>query len=125
MTDTRARIAVIDDDVIIQKILVAAFTRAGFACDAYTTGTAFLSAVTKVNYSAIILDIMLPDISGFDTLKRLQGFQNKPPIIIYSQSVKKEMVVQALSLGAKHYLVKPQKPETIILKVKEILNAGI
>ena len=39
--------------------------------------------------------------------------------------VKKEMVVQALSLGAKHYLVKPQKPETIILKVKEILNAGI
>lgn len=125
MTDTRARIAVIDDDVIIQKILVAAFTRAGFACDAYTTGTAFLSAVTKVNYSAIILDIMLPDISGFDTLKRLQGFQNKPPIIIYSQSVKKEMVVQALSLGAKHYLVKPQKPETIILKVKEILNARI
>lgn len=123
--DKRQRIAVIDDDAIIQKLLTATFTRAGFACDAYTTGTAFLAAVSKGNYSAVILDIMLPDISGFDTLKRLQGLPNKPPILIYSQAVRKEMVVQALALGAKHYLVKPQKPETIVQKVKEFINARI
>ncbi|MCR5494618.1 MAG: response regulator [Treponema sp.] len=123
-TDKRLRIAVIDDDIIIQKLLVATFTRAGYACDAYTTGTDFLAAIGKVTYSAVILDIMLPGISGFDTLKRLQGLSNKPPIIIYSQAVRKEMVVQALALGAKHYLVKPQKPETIVLKVKEFINAG-
>ena len=63
-------------------------------------------------------------ISGLDTLKRLQGLSKKPPIIIYSQAVKKELVIQALSLGAKHYLVKPQKPEAIVKKVFEVINAA-
>ena len=61
----------------------------------------------------------------FDTLRRLQVLPNIAPIIVYSQAVQKEMAVQALSLGAKSYLIKPQKPEVIIQKAKELLNGKL
>jgi DNA-binding response OmpR family regulator len=67
----------------------------------------------------------MPGISGFDTLRRLQVLPNIAPIIVYSQAVQKEMAVQALSLGAKSYLIKPQKPEVIIQKAKELLNGKL
>lgn len=118
-------VAVVDDDAVILKLCASGFIQAGFKCDTYTSGIDFLANVSRKKYCAIILDILMPGISGFDTLKRLQGLANKPPIIIYSQAVRKDIVVQALSLGAKSFLVKPQKPETIVNKVQELLNGSI
>ena len=79
--------------------------------------------MSKKQYKAIILDILMPGVSGFDTLKRLQGLVNKPPIVIYSQAIRKDIVLQALSLGAKSFIVKPQKPEVLVSKVQEILSS--
>lgn len=118
-------VAVVDDDAVILKLCASGFIQAGFKCDTYTSGIDFLANVSRKKYCAIILDILMPGISGFDTLKRLQGLANKPPIIIYSQAVRKDIVVQALSLGAKSFLVKPQKPEAIVNKVQELLNGSI
>jgi len=118
-------VAVVDDDAVILKLCASGFIQAGFKCDTYTSGIDFLANVSRKKYCAIILDILMPGISGFDTLKRLQGLANKPPIIIYSQAVRKDIVVQALSLGAKSFLVKPQKPEVIVNKVQELLNGSI
>lgn len=118
-------VAVVDDDAVILKLCASGFIQAGFKCDTYTSGIDFLANVSRKKYCAIILDILMPGISGFDTLKRLQGLTNKPPIIIYSQAVRKDIVVQALSLGAKSFLVKPQKPEVIVNKVQELLNGSI
>lgn len=118
-------VAVVDDDAVILKLCASGFIQAGFKCDTYTSGIDFLANVSRKKYCAIILDILMPGISGFDTLKRLQGLANKPPIIIYSQAVRKDIVVQALSLGAKSFLVKPQRPEVIVNKVQELLNGSI
>lgn len=117
-------VAVVDDDPVTQKLVAAGFISAGWKCDVYGSGTEFLSAVFQKNYSCVILDILMPGISGFDTLKRIQGMQNKPPIIIYSQAVNRELVIQALSLGAKQFLIKPQKPEVIVQKATDLINAG-
>ena len=117
-------IAVVDDDQVILKLCGAAFTQAGYKVDLYSSGIDFLANMGKKKYSAIILDILMPGVSGFDTLKRIQGLPNKPPIIIYSQAVRKDIVVQALSLGAKTFIVKPQKPEVLVRKVQEVLNAN-
>lgn len=116
-------IAVVDDDSIILKLCSAGLIQAGFKCDCYSSGIDFLANIGKKKYSAIILDILMPGLSGFDTLKRLQGLANKPPILIYSQAVRKDLVVQALSLGAKSYIVKPQKPDVIVGKIQDLLNA--
>ena len=120
----KAKIAIIDDDQIIRRLISAGFEHAGYKCDVYASGTDFLSNVSAAKYGAIILDILMPGLNGLDTLKRLQGLPEKPAIIIYSQAVQKELVVQCLALGAKQYLVKPQKPDVIVKKVEELLNAA-
>lgn len=117
-------IAVIDDDQITLKLCYAAFTQAGFKVDLFSSGIDFLANMSKKKYKAIILDILMPGISGFDTLKRLQGLANKPLIAIYSQATRKDIILQALSLGAKSFIVKPQKPEILVGKIQELLAAN-
>ena len=109
--------------VAISKLLSSAFESAGFICKQYSTGTEFLSQFSKSKYDIVILDIFMPGISGFDTLKRLQNLPSPPPVIVYSQAVDREMIIQILSFGAKQYIVKPQKPEVIVQKALEIINA--
>lgn len=119
------RVALVDDDMVILKLLEAAYKTIGATCDFYTNGTEFLTGMNKHKYDLIVLDIFMPGISGFDTLKKLQDVSDVPPIIVYSQAVQKEAVIQALSLGAKRYLVKPQKPEIIVQKSIELLHGKI
>ena len=123
MQGNQFKVAIVDDDQITQKLLAAAFFSAHFECDVFNNGIEFLSSINKKQYNIIILDILMPGLSGFDTLKRLQGMQKKPPIIIYSQAMRRELVVQCLALGAKQFLVKPQKPENIVQKALELINA--
>lgn len=119
----KPKAAIVDDDAVISKLLSSAFEAAGFVCKQYSTGTEFLSQFSKSKYDIIILDIFMPGISGFDTLKRLQNVPSPPPVIVYSQAVDREMIIQILSFGAKQYIVKPQKPEVIVQKALEIINA--
>ena len=65
----------------------------------------------------------MPGISGFEILSKLKTSPDAPPIIVYSQATQREVVIQALSLGASSYLVKPQKPDVIISKAIEVLHA--
>lgn len=120
---TDETIAIIDDDQITLKLCYAGFTQAGYKVDLFSSGIDFLANMSKKRYKAIILDILMPGVSGFDTLKRLQGLANKPPIVIYSQAIRKDIVLQALSLGAKSFIAKPQKPEVLVSKVQEILSS--
>jgi len=119
------RIAIVDDDMVILKLLENSFKSIGASCDLYNNGTEFITGFNKHKYDLVILDIFMPGISGFDILKRLQESDSSIPIMIYSQTTQKEAVVQALSLGAKRYLVKPQKPEVIIQKSIELLHGKI
>jgi DNA-binding response OmpR family regulator len=119
------RIALVDDDMVILKLLENSFKSIGATCDLYNNSTEFVTGIHKHKYDLVILDIFMPGISGFDILKRLQESNSDIPIIIYSQATQKEAVVKALSLGAKRYLVKPQKPEVIIQKSIELLHGKI
>ena len=67
----------------------------------------------------------MPGISGFDILTRLGSSAGDIPIIIYSQKTRRDDVIRALSLGAKQYLVKPQKPEVVVQKAIELLHGKI
>ncbi|MBQ5471242.1 MAG: response regulator [Treponema sp.] len=121
--EKKLTVAVVDDDQITQKLLAAGFISANFNCDVFNNGIEFLTGLNQKRYDVIILDILMPGLSGFDTLKRLQGMVNRPPIIIYSQAMRRELVIQCLALGAKQFLVKPQKPELIVKKAMELINA--
>ena len=118
------RIAVIDGDATVRKLLSAVFSGIRAQCDVYDSGTEFLQAVNRRPYDLIILDIFMTGISGYNILKTLHTSKNRPPVIIYSKSMQRQVVEQALGLGAKAFLIKPQRPEVIIKKSLEIINAS-
>lgn len=117
-------VALVDDDIVSTNLLASAFRAANFDCLCYTTGTQFIADFNRHTYNVIILDIMMPGISGFDTLNRLKALPSAPPVIVYSQGLQREWVIQALSCGAKHYFIKPQKPALLVEKARELINAN-
>ena len=118
------RVAIVDDDVVVRKLLENTFTSASGEADLFENAASFFAAIGKgKEYDAVVLDLYLPDMDGLGILKNLQhkGFQT--PIVIYSKAVAKDVVVQALALGAKSYLVKPQKPAAVLNKIIEVLHS--
>ncbi len=118
-------VAIVDDDEVVRKILSQAFVSLGITTETFDSGAAFAQAIQTKNYDLAILDLFMQGVSGYDILKRLQGMERKIPVIVYSQAVQREYVIQALSLGAKGYLAKPQKPEVILRKAMEVLHERI
>ncbi len=116
-------VAIVDDDHVIRKQLNNAFSAISAKVTLFAEGKHFLNSLEKNNFDIVILDIVMPGLTGFDVLNQLKNMGYTTPIIIYSQSTQREIVIQSLSLGAKSYLVKPQKPEVIVQKAISILNS--
>ena len=115
-------VAIVDDDEVVRKILSQSFMSLGITVETFDSGAAFAQAIKTKNYDLAVLDIFMQGISGYDILKEVRTLQKPIPIIVYSQAVQREYVIQALSLGAKGYLAKPQKPEVVLRKAMEILH---
>ncbi len=118
--ESKNKVAIVDDDSVILRLLKGLLENEGIPCDTYTNGSEFLPKMNQINYKVVVLDIKMPGISGFDTLRRLKNLSSSPDVIIYSQ-VEKPLAIKALSLGAKYYIPKSQKPEVVIQKIKDFL----
>ena len=118
-------IAIVDDDEVVRTILSQSFNSLGVTAEVFDSGAKFAQAIQSKDYDLAVLDIFMQGVSGFDILNQLRSREKSIPVIVYSQAVQREYVIQALSLGAKGYLAKPQKPEVIIRKAMEILHDRI
>ena len=118
-------IAIVDDDEVVRKILAQSFQSVGITTEVFDSGAKFVQALQTKNYDLAVLDIYMQGVNGFDVLNQLRAREKPIPVIVYSQAVQREYVIQALSLGAKGYLAKPQKPEVILKKAMEILHDRI
>lgn len=122
---TMMRVALVDDDVVVRKLLENTFTSASGEASLYENASTFLKAISDgKEFDIVVLDLYLPDMDGISILKTLLQRNYQTPILIYSKASSKEVVLQALSLGAKSYLVKPQKPGAILNKALEILHSS-
>lgn len=116
-------IAVVEDDNVTRSMIEHAFDTINAQVTGFSTGSEFLTSTNKTEYDLVILDVNLPGLTGFDILKILQNKQYFSPTIVYSSEKSREAVMQALSLGAKTYLVKPLKPEVLLQKSIEVLRS--
>ena len=113
---TVLNVAIIDSDTQNLMLTRTVFETIGADCSQFTNGQDFLNDYKPGKYNLIILDVMLSDSKGFDILQQIHLEEKAPPVIVYSQSVQKDLVVKVLSLGAKSYLTKPQKPNILLHK---------
>ena len=116
-------VGIIDSDESSLEITKNAFEMAGANCICFTKGQEFSNSYNDNNYDLIILDVLLADQTGLSLLQFLHGKPHAPPVIVYSQSLQRDIIVKVLSAGAKSYLVKPQKPNVLVQKSLSILKS--
>jgi two-component system response regulator AtoC len=109
------QVLVIDDDEAAREILVELLARVGYHAFAAPDGRTGLEllAGAAVPPQAVLLDLRMPGIDGFEVLRRYRADGGQAPVIALSAMDDKESVVNAMRLGASDYLVKPIEPEEL------------
>ena len=93
----------------------------GFQCDLYTDGTQGLQAALAGDYALVIVDVMLPGLSGFEICRRLREVKDTPVIIISALADDIDKV-RGLGLGADDYMTKPFSPAELTARVDALMR---
>ncbi len=116
------RILIIDDDKNLQALLDEYFRDNHLAVTSALTGKEGVAAVNGERaFDLIVLDIMLPDIDGFDTLKQIRAISRTPVIMLTAREDEADRII-GLELGADDYMHKPFNPRELIARIKAILR---
>ncbi|MEX2178475.1 MAG: response regulator transcription factor [Gemmatimonadaceae bacterium] len=118
------RILVVDDEPDIKALVAYHLAREGYRVSTASTGTEALQAAADEQPALIVLDLMLPELSGFEVLERLRrdaAMANTPVLMLTARREEPDRV-RGLSLGADDYLVKPFSPQELVLRVRNILR---
>jgi DNA-binding response OmpR family regulator len=115
-------ILVVDDEPAIVQVIRERLEREGYIAVATGNGRAALAAVAEAAPDLIILDLMLPDLDGFEVLRRLRHSGQEMPVIILTARDDDVDVVVGLELGADDYVVKPFNPRELVARVRAVLR---
>jgi two-component system cell cycle response regulator CtrA len=116
------RILLIEDDSATCKSLESMLKPEGFICDTTDLGEDGLEIGKLYEYDLIILDLMLPDIDGFEVLRRLRNAQVRTPILVLSGLSEIEDKVKGLGFGADDYLTKPFSKMELLARAHAIVR---
>ncbi len=98
---------VIEDDAVLGKALCKGLEEAGYACKWVRNGAKGLEAAFSQQFDALVLDLMLPDLSGIEVLNQLRASEILTPVVVLTALGSVDERVQGLNAGADDYLVKP------------------
>jgi two-component system OmpR family response regulator len=116
------RILVVDDEPNIVDVVSMALRVQGFAVETAGTGAEALSAVTAFRPHLIVLDVMLPDMEGFDVAERLGAQRARVPIIFLTARDATDDKIRGLTLGGDDYVTKPFSLEELVARIRSILR---
>ena len=115
------RILLIDDDARLAAMVSDYLAAAGFAVVRRLTGQEGLAAVARTAPDAVILDLMLPDLDGFEVCRRLRAGSDVPILMLTARGEDTDRIV-GLELGADDYLAKPFNPRELLARIRAILR---
>jgi two-component system OmpR family response regulator len=116
------RVLVVDDEPNIVDVVTMALRFQGFAVEAAGTGNEALSAVAEFRPHIIVLDVMLPDMEGFDVAQRLGAQRARVPIIFLTARDDTADKIRGLSIGGDDYVTKPFSLEELVARIRTILR---
>lgn len=116
------RLLIVEDDDALRAILVKRLQAQGYAVDACETGTDGLDYATAMTYDGIILDIMLPGVSGLEILRQLRGARCESGILLLTAKDAVADRVAGLDLGADDYLTKPFAFDELLARIRALLR---
>jgi two-component system phosphate regulon response regulator PhoB len=122
---SKATILIIEDDPDIQKLLSFAFKNEGWKLIMAKNGEEGLETIKKEKTDCIVLDIMLPGMDGFKTLKKIRALDSQTkntPVIMATARGEEADIVAGLELGADDYVVKPYSPKVLAARIRTVLR---
>ena len=114
-------ILLIDDDEKLAQSLQLYFARFEMALDSETSPLRAIERIGKVEYDLVILDVMLPQIDGFETCRRIRKISDIPIIMLTARGEVTDRIV-GLELGADDYLPKPFEPRELVARINNVLK---
>lgn len=116
------RVLLVEDDSATAKSIELALASEGIVCDITELGEEGLEIGKIYDYDIIILDLMLPDIDGYEVLLRLRSAKVKVPILILSGLSSVDQKVKGLGFGADDYLTKPFNRGELIARIQAVVR---
>lgn len=122
--DKQARdtVFVVDDEQSIIDFVRIYLEREEFACVGINDGMVAYNRIMEEKPALVVLDVMLPGMSGFDVCRRLRASNNQVPIIMLTAKEEDIDKILGLELGADDYLTKPFNPRELIARIKAVLR---
>jgi len=122
VTEPPARALVVDDDPSIADVVALALRHERFDVDVAADGAQALASVAQCRPDVIVLDVMLPDMDGFEVLRRLGEQRAGIPVLFLTARDTTEDKVRGLTIGGDDYVTKPFSLEELVARVRAILR---
>ncbi len=126
------RVLQVEDDPAAARAVEQMMKSKGYACRTTAYGEEAVELATDNNYDMILLDIMLPDIDGYEVLRRLQAANVNTPVLIQSGVVGRDEMKKGIGFGAEDFLVKPfsrneldERIDAVMARVEQMAPASL
>jgi OmpR family response regulator RpaB len=117
------KLLLIDDDEGLAQPLQTYFSRFDLSLDHETSPLRAIDRLKRQSYDLVVLDVMLPQIDGFETCRRIRHFSDIPIVMLTARGEVMDRVV-GLELGADDYLPKPFEPRELVARIQNIFKRG-
>jgi two-component system OmpR family response regulator len=116
------RLLVVDDEPDIVELLSAGLRYAGFEVAGATSGRQALAEARRFRPDLVVLDVMMPDLDGFEVLRRLRGDGARTPVLFLTARDATEDKIKGLTLGGDDYVTKPFSLAEVIARINAVLR---
>jgi two-component system, OmpR family, response regulator ResD len=117
----KARVLVVDDEPMVREVLTRYFEREGFDVDDASDGRLALERIGASPPDLVLLDLMLPEVDGYEVFRRLRGSSSTPVIMLTARGEETDRIV-GLELGADDYVTKPFSPREVVARARAVLR---
>jgi FixJ family two-component response regulator len=124
MESKTSLLAVVDDDADVRVALTRLVSSAGFAVETFASGAEFLRSIADHRPDCLVLDLHMPDMSGFDVQSALALAHAAVPVVIITGHDTPESRARALHLGAKAYLCKPVNDAALLAAIDNAIGSA-
>jgi two-component system response regulator RegX3 len=122
-TDTRPLVLVVDDEKSYREALAAGLAQEGFATALAADGHEALRLFSRLRPDIVLLDVMLPDVSGVELCQRMRTLAQVPIIMVTARDSEVDVVL-GLELGAADYVAKPFRLRELVARMRAVLRRG-
>lgn len=121
MNESNTKILIVDDEEKIAEVVKSYLEKSGFKVYCAYSGNEALELFERINPRLVVLDLMLPDMSGEDICRTIRK-KSRVPIIMLTAKVEEESILNGLGIGADDYVTKPFSPRQLVARVIALLR---